>query len=315
MGYVDINTCIFSDEKATAIINEIAAVEYFVTINGKQHLIRYSRLDENDPFFWKNRNIFFGLLYNDNWFDDEKQFITIDSLKSLLNSRSIPQAPEDKLEALFLKLFSFQDEDGQRIDIASDYYDKILWKILYFKSLEELNYYAEVLNTRGLIEARFDKTKFRPDLLESFRITFDGLSYAIKLSEEGDKSNKCFIAMSFREETVEIRNAIKSALDQTGFMPLLVDEENIDSDRTINDEIIANLKRCKFCIADFTFHSKGVYFESGHALGQNKKVIYTCRSDEFKNAHFDIRPLQHIIYDTPSELTKKLIDKIDAWVK
>ena len=77
---------------------------------------------------------------------------------------------------------------------------------------------------------------------------------------------------------------------ETGFEPILIDERNIDSDRTINDEIIANLKKCKFCIADFSYHSNGVYFESGFALGQNKKVIYTCLDREFEKAHFDIRP-------------------------
>ena len=121
--------------------------------------------------------------------------------------------------------------------------------------------------------------------------------------------------MSFRDETKKIRNAIKNALIETGFEPILIDEKNIDSEKTINDEIISSLKKCKFCIADFTFHSKGVYFESGYALGQRKKVIYTCREDEFKNAHFDIRPLQHIIYKTEQELEKDLINKIEAWIK
>lgn len=84
---------------------------------------------------------------------------------------------------------------------------------------------------------------------------------------------------------------------------------------SFNDEIISSLKKCKFCISDFTFHSNGVYFENGYALGQKKKVIYTCREDEFKKAHFDIRPLQHIIYKTEHELEKDLINKIEAWIK
>jgi hypothetical protein len=315
MGFLDIDICIFTGEKAQAIINSIAAVEYFVTINGKQHLIRYSNLQTDNPFFIKNKNIFYALLYNDDWFEDEQTFITIQKLEKLLASKSFSTTPEDKLDRLFLKLFSFQQEDGQIVKPAKGYFDNILWKILYFKSLDELNYYSRVLSERNLIDATYSNTKERPGLLEAFRITFKGLNYEIQLKEEGDKSNKCFIAMSFKEETREIRNAIKSALDLTGFVPILIDEQNIDSDRTINDEIIANLKRCKFCIADFTFHSMGVYFESGHALGQGKKVIYTCRYDEFVKAHFDIRPLQHIIYETTEQLTKDLVNKIDAWIK
>ncbi len=40
-----------------------------------------------------------------------------------------------------------------------------------------------------------------------------------------------------------------------------------------------------------------------------------CQSEEFKKAHFDIRPLQHIIYENPEQLETLLINKINAWVK
>lgn len=121
--------------------------------------------------------------------------------------------------------------------------------------------------------------------------------------------------MAFRQETLHVRNAIKEAITATGYIPVLIDEQNIESEKTINDEIIANLKRCKFCIADFSYHSKGVYFESGFALGQGKKVIYTCSKEEFENSHFDLRPLQHIIYEDMDYLKKSLINKIEAWIK
>ena len=201
------------------------------------------------------------------------------------------------------------------ITLNSEFFDNRLWKILFFKSVHELNYYVEVLNSRGLIQAQFKRAAERSGLLVDYRITYEGLNYFIKLTDEGNNSKKCFVAMSFRIATKEIRQAIKEALDETGFEAIIIDEQNINSDKTINDEIIANLKRCKFCIADFTFHSNGVYFESGFALGQGKKVIYTCRQDEFNNAHFDIRPLQHIIYYTPQKLKKDLKNKIEAWIK
>lgn len=121
--------------------------------------------------------------------------------------------------------------------------------------------------------------------------------------------------MSFKPETKPVRDAIKSALKKTGYRAIIIDEENVDSDKTINDAIIANLKKCNFCISDFSFHSNGVYFESGFALGQGKKVIYTCSKEEFANAHFDIKPLQHIIYDSTEKLESDLINKIEAWIK
>ncbi|MFN6380189.1 MAG: hypothetical protein ACK4WD_12995 [Flavobacteriales bacterium] len=97
--------------------------------------------------------------------------------------------------------------------------------------------------------------------------------------------------------------------------PISIHEQHTNSDQTINDAIIAALRKCKFCIADFSYHSNGVYFESGFALGQGKQVIYTCSKEEFANAHFDIRPLQHIIYENPEQLRSSLVNKIEAWIK
>jgi len=319
MGKYNQATCIFTGIDTTPIIDEKDIIEYNVTVNEKKYFIRLDRNAINwkkeEVIFAENEDIFYGLLYNHDWFEDESIIITIDELISLLLRKAIPKTPDEKYESLFLKLHSRQNEDGQKIKFDNFYYDHLFWKILYFKSLSELNYYAEALNSNGLIEASFSPTIDRRGLLDWYRITYDGLNYFLSLINKSENSNKCFVAMSFKTETKDIRTAIKKALDETGFEAILIDELNVPSDKTINDEIIANLKRAKFCIADYTYHSNGVYFESGFALGQGKKVIYTCRKDQFKKAHFDIRPLQHIIYDSPDKLKIDLVHKIDAWIK
>jgi hypothetical protein len=318
MGFYKIEKCIFTGLPVQIKYDDIDAIEYYVKINNKNHFISLSpyatEWEKEEDFFKNNKNLLEGLLLNEDWFEDENTHIEIPKLKELIQSKHFPKTPSEKQESLFLKLSSFQKEDGQLITLKQTYYESSLWKILYFKSINELGYYARSLDDAELIDGVFADYDERTDLLQ-YKLTINGLNHLIKLQEEGDKSNKCFIAMSFRKETKEIRNAIKSAVAKTGFIPILIDEQMIESERTINDEIIANLKKCRFCIADFSFHSSGVYFESGFALGQGKKVIYTCSKDEFQNAHFDIRPLQHIIYDSPEKLEKDLIHKIEAWIK
>jgi nucleoside 2-deoxyribosyltransferase len=120
--------------------------------------------------------------------------------------------------------------------------------------------------------------------------------------------------MSFSGSCVEIREAIKQACKETGFNPILVDEIDPGMTNTINDAIVANLKKCKFCIADFTEQKDGVYFESGFALGQGKRVIYTCKEDWFNKSHFDINHFPHIIYPNVAELKRQLVDRINAWI-
>lgn len=230
-------------------------------------------------------------------------------LQEYLRTADYPKTPKEKLDNLVLYLFNLQNYDGEpmRLNIReNDFFLKN-----YFKNAEECAFYIYSLAEQGLIEL---VTHISDGTIVTLNLTHFGLNKTIELTEEGEKSNKCFIAMSFNPMTKPTREAIRKALNDTGYEAVIIDEQIIDSARTINDEIIASLKKCKFCIADFSFHSNGVYFESGFALGQGKKVIYTCSKEEFENAHFDIRPLQHIIYESPEQLEKDLKYKIEAFI-
>lgn len=229
---------------------------------------------------------------------------------NFLSTLEYPKTPKGKLENLFFNLFRRQTYDGELFQIDMNTEKDFLLKN-YFQNIKEGAFYLSGLEDSELIEYQRRATDGSVGII---RITHSGLNKAIELMEEGDKSNKCFIAMSFNPATKDTREAIRKALKDTGYEAIIIDEQTIDSDKTINDEIIASLKRCKFCIADFSFHSNGVYFESGFALGQGKKVIYTCSKEEFGKAHFDIKPLQHIIYESPEQLTKDLINKIEAYI-
>jgi nucleoside 2-deoxyribosyltransferase len=67
-------------------------------------------------------------------------------------------------------------------------------------------------------------------------------------------------------------------------------------------------------IADFTLHRKGVYFEAGFAMARGIPVIFSCRSDELEQTHFDTRQYNHIVWETAKELNAKLSDRIRATV-
>ncbi|MES2378501.1 MAG: hypothetical protein V4553_18055 [Bacteroidota bacterium] len=312
MGLHEVEKCIFTDLPVQNVVDEDVrdAIEYWLPIDSHRIFFRISqdaiKWGKEDEFFQDNRHIFQGLIINNDWIEDQTELITIEKLKELISQKSFPRSPQEKADNLFNYLFAMPKEDGKVVQIELM---DAFWKKLYFKSSSELVNYIRYLNEQELIIA---------DIYSSFisyNITFQGLNYGIRLQSQGEKSNLCFVAMAFKHETLNIRNAIKEALIETGFQPIIIDEQNIDSDKTINDEIIASLKRCRFCVADFSYHSKGVYFESGFALGQGKKVIYTCLDREFNEAHFDIKPLQHIIYATAEQLKKDLINKIDAWIK
>ncbi len=86
----------------------------------------------------------------------------------------------------------------------------------------------------------------------------------------------------------------------------------------IDDEILAEIRRSRFLVADMTHGVSGprggVYFEAGFALGLGLHVLYSCRSDKMDEIHFDTRQYYHIKWDTPEELHEELVNRICAIV-
>jgi nucleoside 2-deoxyribosyltransferase len=110
---------------------------------------------------------------------------------------------------------------------------------------------------------------------------------------------KCFIPMAFdRKDTDRLYDkAIKPILKQKGISQFRVDRSNRNDD--IDDQILSELHKCDFVIADLTYARPSVYFEAGIAQGRPVPVIYTCRRDHFKDqsddkygnlrVHFDLQ--------------------------
>ena len=121
--------------------------------------------------------------------------------------------------------------------------------------------------------------------------------------------------MWFHESMEEaFEKGIQPAILDTGYKPLRIDQkEHVNK---IDDEIIAELRRSRFIVADFT-HGKsgargGVYYEAGFAHGLNLPVIFTCRKDAVDTLHFDTNHYSHIVWTDPEDLREKLKNRILA---
>jgi hypothetical protein len=233
-------------------------------------------------------------------------------IKELIDNANV-FSPEEKLDSLLFSLEAFQKHEGETFELNLFPGDPIfpMNGIL----IQEAGLYLKSLEKKLFIESSARGFADDDHEVAEIQLTLDGIQHLYKLKSEGVESNNCFVAMSFKTGTTEIREAIKSVVKGQGFHHILIDEENYDRELTINDAIIAAIKKSKFCIADFTNQSSGVYFESGFALGLGRKVIYTCRRDSFTEAHFDINHFPHIVYDNVSELKQMLNNKIEAWIK
>ena len=110
---------------------------------------------------------------------------------------------------------------------------------------------------------------------------------------------------------------IKKAVEECGYKPLRIDKK--PDVNKIDDEIIAEIRRSGFVVADFTHDKKtgvrgGVYYEAGFAYGLGLEVIYSCRKGLEKELNFDTRQYHHILWETPADLCKQLTQRIRARV-
>ena len=166
----------------------------------------------------------------------------------------------------------------------------------------------------------FKETRFGKCLL-----TVKGYERLEEIKKPNQDSTKVFIAMWFDPSMDEVwEKGIKPAITEAGYQPVRIDQKEHTS--KIDDEIIAEIRRSRFVVADFT-HGKindkslpqkkrgargGVYYEAGFAHGLGINVIFTCREDQIDDVHFDTRQYYHIRWSKPEELKKALKNRISA---
>ena len=150
-----------------------------------------------------------------------------------------------------------------------------------------------------------------------YTITVEGYARLAELETANAESSKGFVAMWFDESTQKAwEEGIKRGIEDAGYEAVRIDEQ--EHNDKIDDRIIAEIRRSRFIVADFTQGEKGarggVYYEAGFAHGLGIEVIFTCRKDVLDNndIHFDTRQYNHIGWETPEELRQRLAARISA---
>ena len=171
----------------------------------------------------------------------------------------------------------------------------------------EVGFLMDYLRSQGWI-------KWQGDVLSHLTVTVDGYSHMATRASTVD-SSQAFVAMWFDTSLMEAyEKGIKLAVQEAGYTPIRVDQkEHINK---IDDEIIAEIRRARFLVADFT-HGRdgargGVYYEAGFAHGLDLPVIFTCRADALEALHFDTSHYSHIVWTDPADLREKLKTRILA---
>ena len=224
-------------------------------------------------------------------------------LQRTTESVAEPRGPLAKADLLVLLLGSRADALGER----SAFNQKTDWPLIYARGPNEAVRLLAELKRRGLVSLTMNPA-------EGVELTYQGWERLEALrSVQPPKSSKAFVAMWFDASMdAAYREGFYPALYALGYDPVRVDREDFLG--KIDDYIVKSIRESAIVIADFTEHRHGVYWEAGFAHGLDLPVVYTCREDDIQNAHFDTRQYNHLLWQDPADLKKKLRERIEATI-
>lgn len=165
----------------------------------------------------------------------------------------------------------------------------------------------------GFLMNHLSKRGFTEGTHHDISLTMDGWQRLEEIQHAGRLSNRVFVAMWFDKSTDELYDkAISPAIADAGYDPLRIDKyEHVNR---IDDEIIAQIRRSRFMVADFTGQRYGVYFEAGMMMGLGRTVIWLCDKKELHEGklHFDIRQFNFIAHESIEDAKNRLHNRILA---
>jgi hypothetical protein len=225
--------------------------------------------------------------------------ITYANIQELINS--LPKySPPEKLDNL-LQLMAAM---SPRFDQYSTFDSRRDYPLLVAAGPEEVDYLTLELQKRGYLDGTHD----------GLALTMLGWEHLEEIRRSGASTSRAFVAMWFDDSMNSVYDeSIKPAIVGAGYEPLRIDRhEHVNR---IDDEIIGQIRRSRFMVADFTGQRHGVYFEAGLMLGLGRRVIWMCAKEELNKEgglHFDIRQFNFIAYESPEDARKRLYDRILA---
>ena len=239
---------------------------------------------------------------------DAENHITVEELIS-----RYPRSAGEMIDRTLLNLSMFMPHPFSECNI--DYQQ--MPSVTFARNPQEAFNMVQTLLSMGYIT--YKPSGGGTDGIPSGKVAYGVTSDGWKKIEESLKSNinskQAFVAMWFNDEMISIwEEGLSKGIEDAGYLAFRID--NKEHNDKICDEIIAEIRRSKFVVADFTKNRGGVYFEAGFALGLGIPVIWTVRQDFLKEegVHFDTRQYNHIDYNTPDELRNRLSNRIRATI-
>jgi hypothetical protein len=228
--------------------------------------------------------------------------------------RRQPMPINQRAEMLLVQIQTRLKTIGDTIKMPPAGQDEMLLAWTESVKMNEVSYLFDFLERLAWVERKKPES---PDGTKEYNITPQGYLRLEDIAKKPVDSKQAFVAMWFDDSMGEAyENGIAPGIRDAGYEPVRIDGK--EHNNKIDDEIIAEIRRSRFLVADFTQGETGarggVYYEAGFAHGLNIPVIFTCRKDVIDKVHFDTRQYNHIAWETHEELSKRLSQRISATI-
>lgn len=236
--------------------------------------------------------------------------ITEPVIKSLRDKPALPV--HERADRLLRFIAQHIGTVGQTVTLRSQEIASEPLNLAAYAWSESTEWHEIVYCFEYLLEVGFAQGRTGETTLYDGAVTVAGYRHIAE--QEGNvDSSQAFVAMWFDDNMANVyEDGIEPGIRDAGFNPLRIDRK--DHINKIEDEIIAEIRRSRFVVADFTQGTDGarggVYYEAGFAHGLGLPVIFTCHEDSLKTLHFDTAHYSHIVWNEREDLREKLNNRI-----
>ena len=258
------------------------------------------------------------------WLVDQRRMgvdlpdVTTEALDRAARARPLPYSARRRRSFEWLAAIRTVPGSAIRLDSEQD--------LNGFRVIEQLTAWIEaetIQETAAFARMLADGGYLKPMGNCAYEVTEKGFEAIEEIGVGGAATDQGFVAMWFDPTMITVYDeGFARGIARAGFRPFRIDgKETVGK---IDDEIIAEIRRSRFVVADFTAGSVealsgvahvprgGVYFEAGFALGLGTPVIWTARRDCIAHVHFDTRQFAHIVWTNPFDLADRLAARIGA---
>ncbi len=233
-----------------------------------------------------------------------------------------PRTFSEKIDSIMLLFNTKMKHLGQKIEISANEMPSILFmdrvekvdKLTGKKEwrdigdvLEECDFMLDCINEAGYIT--YEPATSENDIY-IIQMTIQGYKRIDELQRNTSNGKNVLVAMKFGDDTKPLREAIRTGIQNAGYVANYIDE--VPHNEFITPELLKKIRDSKFVVVDLSHQNNGAYFEEGYAMGLGKPVIQLCKRNV--QLHFDIAQKNTIMWEAEEEIPEMLTNRIKATI-